>query len=77
MEGRMPNTDEVTAVDIDCTISAASPTTNVRLLSFENVTIEGTNLPTDLETNAVRISFNDAQETECIPQLSSTNEIVC
>lgn len=34
-------------------------------------------LPKTLSTSAVSIKFNDADETLCVPQISSTNEIIC
>lgn len=75
--GIIPNSDQLVAEEIDCTISSIFPDTSLNLLGGDNLTFTGTMLPKVLSTSTVSIKFNDAQQTSCIPQISTTDQLVC
>lgn len=58
-------------------MTGVTPTTNLNLLGRDNLTISGANLPWDLSTSTVSITFGDAQSTTCVPQSSTSTELVC
>jgi len=41
------------------------------------LTITGTNFPWKLETSEVQIIFNDSHSTNCLPQESTSNTLIC
>jgi hypothetical protein len=53
------------------------PSTSLNLLGGDNLTFTGTMLPKVLSTSSVSIRFSDTQTTNCIPQISSTDTLVC
>jgi hypothetical protein len=58
-------------------VSGVLPSTGLNLLGGDNLTISGEYLPHNFETSTVAIKFSDNQETICLPQISSTSELVC
>jgi hypothetical protein len=76
-KGIIPVQSSVATEDIDCSISSVIPSTEINLLGFDNLTISGTNLPSSIHNNEISIVFTDTQSTKCIPQVSSTTELVC
>lgn len=77
VDGQANNSAALTAETITCTISSVVPTTELNLLGGDNLTISGTQFPWNLETSVVDITFNDAQATKCVPQVSSSTTLVC
>jgi len=75
--GLVNNSASLTAETITCTISSVVPTTDLNLLGGDNLTISGTQFPWNLQTSVVDIKFNDAQQTTCTPQTSTSTELVC
>mmetsp|Transcript_41643 Transcript_41643/g.63602 ORF Transcript_41643/g.63602 Transcript_41643/m.63602 type:complete len:261 (+) Transcript_41643:1983-2765(+) len=51
--------------------------TNLNLIGADNITFTGTNLPRTLSTSTVSIKFSDDLTTECVPQISTSTELVC
>jgi hypothetical protein len=49
----------------------------LNLLGYDNLTITGTNLPWDVSKNEISITFTDTQSTKCIPQVSTSTDLVC
>jgi hypothetical protein len=77
INGIVPNSDSVVSVTIDCTITNVEPATSLNLIGADNITFTGTNFPRDFKSNTVEIEFTDDLKTKCIPQVSSTNTLVC
>jgi hypothetical protein len=88
--GRIPNGGNVTAHTVGCSISSASPLTGLNLLGGDNITVTGVGLPHHLDLittsnrrrlsttmSTVTLTFNDPQQTACVPQTSSPTQIVC
>jgi len=75
--GKIPHVSTIVEEVVDCTITDALPIQDLNLLGGDNITITGTNFPHDLEHSVVSISFDDTQATTCVPQISSTTELVC
>jgi len=75
--GLVPLESTVAPQTVDCTLTEVNPSVELSLWGMDNLTISGANLPHDLEKNIVEIKFNDAQETLCVPKMTSTSEIIC
>jgi hypothetical protein len=89
--GKIPNDGSIVATVISCTILSASPLTGLNLLGGDNITVTGTNFPHHIDlvdtttsrrrlaasTSSLTLSFSDSAQTKCIPQTSTTTEIVC
>ena len=75
--GIIPNSNQLVAEHIECTVTSIFPSTSLNLLGGDNLTFTGTMLPKVLSTSEVSIKFNDALQTNCIPQISSTDQLVC
>jgi hypothetical protein len=58
-------------------MSSIFPTTTLNLLGGDNLTFTGSMLPKVLSTSSVSIKFSDTQQTNCIPQISKTDQLVC
>jgi len=58
-------------------LTEVNPSVELSLWGMDNLTISGANLPHDLEKNTIEIKFSDAQETLCVPKMTSTSEIIC
>jgi len=68
--------ETLTAETVTCTLDSIVQPSTLSLLGGENLTLSGSMLPKSLSTSTVSIKFNDADETLCVPQIS-TNEITC
>jgi hypothetical protein len=75
--GVIPNSDSLVAEEFTCTLTSIFPSTTLNLLGGDNITFTGTQLPKNLDTSTVSIVFNDTNQTTCIPQISSTDTLVC
>ena len=75
--GVVPNAVGLISEEVVCTLSYVTPSEKLNLLGGDNLTFTGTFLPRDLSTSTVSIKFSDAQQTECIPQTSQTDKLVC
>jgi hypothetical protein len=75
--GLIPNSEDLQSYQIDCTVASVVPTSDLNLLAIDNLTISGSLLPWDLQKSEVDIAFTDTATTRCIPQTSSTGELVC
>lgn len=75
--GLVNSSAALTPETITCTATSVVPTTQLNLLGGDNLTLSGTQFPWNLETSTVEIKFNDAQETKCIPQESTSTSLVC
>lgn len=62
---------------MSCSISTLTPSQALNLLGSDNITFTGTYFPKDLSKSTVSILFDDSQATNCTPQFSSSNELVC
>jgi hypothetical protein len=47
------------------------------LLAIDNLTISGTKLPWDVSRSDIEITFDNNAATNCVPQVSQTDELVC
>lgn len=74
-QGLVLNNANMSAATINCTIASVHPTTKLNLLGGDNLTFTGAKFPHDLTTSTVEITFDDG--TNCVPQISSTSELVC
>ena len=75
--GRIPNSESLTEHQIDCTITDYNPISDLNLLAIDNLTISGTRLPYELAKSEVTLTFTDEAATSCVPQVSSSEELVC
>ena len=75
--GLIVNNAALTGSEVQCTITAATPLGALNIIGGDNITISGTNFPYTLEGNTVSIKFTDTQQTECVPQTSTTDTLVC
>jgi len=75
--GVVPNSETLVPHTVSCSVNNAAPTTDLNLLGGDNITFSGQYFPHNLETSTVSIKFSDAQQTECVPQISSSSELVC
>jgi hypothetical protein len=75
--GIIPNDAALEGKQVDCTVSDIIPNTDLNLLGSDNITLSGTNFPTELDSNTVEISFSDDQATKCVAQSSSSTTLVC
>jgi hypothetical protein len=58
--GIVPNAAAVSDLTISCTVSGATPITDMNLLGGDNITISGEFLPHNLVTSTVSIKFSDS-----------------
>lgn len=75
--GKIPPSADIAAETVSCEIIRVFPYSQLNLLGGDNVTLEGNYFPYNLEDSTVSITFSDDQATECVPQKSSSNELVC
>ena len=75
--GVVPNAEGLISEELNCTLTDILSASSINLLGGDNITFSGTMLPKDLSTSNVTIKFNDTKQTSCIPQISSSNELVC
>jgi hypothetical protein len=59
--GIIPNSDQLVAEEITCTMTSIFPSTSLNLLGGDNLTFTGTMLPKVLSTSTVSIKFSDSQ----------------
>lgn len=76
-EGLVNSSSGLNPETITCTVSSVVPTTQLNLLGGDNLTISGTQLPWNMKRSDLQITFNDAQETKCVPQESTSTSLVC
>jgi len=50
---------------------------NLMIMGGQEITIKGSNFPKNIETNTIVINFKDEKLTECVPQSTSSAEIIC
>jgi hypothetical protein len=75
--GIIPSGSTVVNETVTCTITTVTPTTSMNLIGADNVTITGTNLPWDLTSSTISVSFGNTLATNCQPKRSSGTELVC
>lgn len=75
--GKILNKSDMTAQAIQCTVSAATPLGAMNIIGGDNITFTGTNFPHDLKESTVSIKFKDPSKTECKPQSSQSDTLVC
>jgi len=75
--GVVPNSASLASSSIACSVSGLTPTGSINLLGGDNLTISGTNFPTDLSRSTVSITFSDTAATQCAPQTSTSTALVC
>jgi hypothetical protein len=75
--GLIPVKSDVAKTQIDCTITAIAPATDLNVLGFDNLTITGTNFPRYLTDNTIDIEFSNTQKTKCLAQVSDSTKLVC
>jgi len=51
---------------IQYSLTSIAPTVDLNVLGNDNITITGTNFPTQLEGNTIDIEFSDATKTKCV-----------
>jgi hypothetical protein len=61
------NAADLVAQSIPCTVTAANPLTALNVIGGDNITFTGTNFPYELKESTVKVIFQDAKKTECIP----------
>lgn len=76
-QGLVNTSSTLRAETITCTVSSIYPTTQLNLLGGDNLTISGTQFPWDMKRSEVELAFNDGQSTKCIPQESTSTELIC
>ena len=74
--GHILNAAAIVPVTVACTVTSATPISDLNLLGGDNITISGTNFPHDL-TSTIVLKFSDTQQSVCVPQVSSSTELVC
>jgi len=75
--GLITSSANVGATTIGCSATSIAPTSQLNHLGGDNLTLSGTHFPWNLPASIVSISFNDAQSTKCVPQTSTSTELVC
>lgn len=51
--------------------------TALNVLGGDEITLEGTNLPANIENSEISLVFGDGQETKCKPVMSTSTKLVC
>jgi hypothetical protein len=75
--GLIPSDENLSSYQIDCTVSNVWPQSDLNLLAIDNLTISGTKLPWDVSRSDIEITFDNNAATNCVPQVSQTDELVC
>lgn len=75
--GNVPNAESVSALEIQCTITDVTPSTELNLLGGDNITFTGTNFPHEIEGNTFELTFSNDLSTPCVIQETKTTELVC
>jgi hypothetical protein len=63
--------------EVKYTLTSIAPNQDLNVLGNDNITITGTNFPTELKRSVIEIEFSDATKTKCVPQFTSLKKIVC
>lgn len=75
--GNVPNAEGLAGQEIQCTISAVQPNTELNLLGQDNITFTGTNFPHEMEGNTFELTFSNDDASTCEVVSTETTELVC
>lgn len=76
--GQIVIDSSLSEIDIPCVVNSMTPENHLfNLLGEEIITIQGANLPYDIEENEISLVFSDDEATKCVPISSSTSELKC
>lgn len=75
--GLIPIANTVTDIKIDCTMTAASPNTELNVLGGDIITFTGTNFPHQVANNDIKIAFANTAATKCTPTASNSVSLSC
>jgi len=64
--GIIPVKDGLDKYTVQYTLTSISPKEDLNILGNDNITITGTNFPTQLKGNTFDIEFSDATKTKCV-----------
>jgi hypothetical protein len=77
IHGEIPHAIGLASQTVDCTVTSATPTTELNMIGADNITITGTHFPRELAKSTVQITFDDAAATTCTAVSSTTTTLVC
>lgn len=83
--GLIPVETTAAPIHIFCTFSSASPLSKGRrlaqstlnVLGGDLIGITGVNMPNDIANNDILITFNNSEQTKCVPVSSNENNLIC
>jgi len=69
-------------IAVDCTATQITPSADLNVLGYDNLTITGTNFPKDLASSTVDIELSSqgppaVGPIKCQPQSSSSTKLIC
>ena len=72
VHGYIPVDASIVKLEVECTVTAITPNTDLNVLGADNLTISGTNFPKFLKDNTVDIGFSNSQTTKCLVESSKS-----